>query len=243
MKECLFGRVNPTIIFQTPELMVSAPASTIYNLFILDESGSMDAVREITLRGVNELVQTVKGLALEFPDKKQIVGLTTFNGLGIKERLFLEDASALRELTSVDYQPASLTPLHDAIGYSVSKLRNILVATGAANFQVLVTVLTDGEENASKEYTRPVIHQLIEELKGQGWTFTYIGANHNVDRAADGLAIENKLAFTQSEEEMTVMFSKEKAARRRFNLKPQPEQFNERPKADYFDDDEPVRLD
>ena len=219
----------------------SAPQSTVYNLLILDESGSMEVVREATIRGFNELVQSVQGLAREFADKKQVVSLTTFNGAGIREKLFLQESSALQPLTLADYRPDSMTPLHDAIGQSVSKLRNVLTSTGAVNYQVLVTVLTDGEENASKEFTRPVIRQLIEQLKAQGWTFTYIGANHDVDRAADGLAIDNKLTFTQNAEEMDAMFVKERSARRRFNLKPLADSSPGKLKADYFDDDEPAR--
>ena len=216
------------------------PLRTVYNLLILDESGSMEVVREATIRGFNELVQSVQGLAREFADKKQVVSLTTFNGAGIRETLFLQDASALQPLTLADYRPDSMTPLHDAIGQSVSKLRNVLATTGAVDYQVLVTVLTDGEENASKEFTRPVIRQLIEQLKEQGWTFTYIGANHDVDRAADGLAIDNKLAFTQNAAEMDVMFTKERLSRRRYNMKPLEDFAPGKSKADYFDDDEPA---
>ena len=211
--------------------------TTVYNLLILDESGSMGVVREATVRGFNELVQSIQGLAQEFPTNKQVVTLTTFNSSGIKDKLFLQEAEALRPLSLADYQPQALTPLHDAIGETVSKLRNVLASTGATNYQVLVTVLTDGEENASKEYTRPVIHGLIEQLKEQGWTFTYIGANHDVDRAADGLAIDNKLAFSQDEGEMSEMFAKERAARFRFNAKSAKDPFGGKPKADYFDED------
>lgn len=84
---------------------------------------------------------------------------------------------------------------------------------------------------------RPVILQLIEQLKEQGWTFTYIGANHDVDRAAEGLAIDNKLAFTQNAKEMDVMFAKEMTSRRRFNLKPREGLAPRKAKADYFDDE------
>ena len=216
------------------------PPGTVYNLLILDESGSMDVVRQTTVSGFNELVQTVQGLAREFSEKKQVVTLTTFNGLGINEKLFMQEASALQQLTLADYKPASMTPLHDAIGQSVSKLRNILTATGATSAQVLVTVLTDGEENASKEYSQAAVRKLVEELKAENWTFTYIGANHNVDHAADGLAIDNKLAFTQNVEEMGIMFQKERNARRRYNLKAMEAPFGDRQKADYFDDDEPA---
>ena len=231
----------PFSFYALTRMEQSVTQNSVYNLLILDESGSMEVVREATIRGFNELVQSVQGLAREFPEKKQVVSLTTFNGAGIREKLFLQESSALQPLTMADYRPDSMTPLHDAIGQSVSKLRNVLITTGAANYQVLVTVLTDGEENASKEFTRPVIRQLIEQLKEQNWTFTYIGANHDVDQAADGLAIDNKLAFTQNAEEMDAMFIKERYARRRYNLKPLPDSSPGKPKADYFDEDEPAR--
>ena len=90
----------------------------------------------------------------------------------------------------------SISCLH--LGQSVSRLRNVLSTTGATDYQVLVTGLTDGEENTSKEFTRPVIRQLIEQLKEQSWMFTYIGTNHGVDRVANGLSIDNKLTFSQT---------------------------------------------
>lgn len=229
-----FHILHPTLM-NTP-----VTTSTIYNLLILDESGSMEIVRQTTINGFNELIQTVQGLAREFPEKKQVVTLTTFNGLGIKEKLFMQEASTLLPLTSADYRPNSMTPLHDAIGMSVSKLRTVLATTGTTNYQVLVTVLTDGEENASTEFSRPVIHQLVEELKAQGWTFTYIGANHDVHRAADGLAFENKLAFSQNEAEMSAMFRKESRARRNFSLRSVKDLVAGKPRADYFDDQEPA---
>ena len=197
-------------------------------------------VRNSSPENTPSLLGTIH-LTREFPDKKQVVSLTTFNGVGIREKLFLQESSALQSLTLADYRPDSMTPLHDAIGQSVSKLRNVSTTTGAANYQVLVTVLTDGEENASEEFARPLIYRLVEQLKEQGWTFTYIGANHDVDLMADGLATDNKLVFTQNAEEMDAMFIMERYARRRYNLKPLQESSAGKPKADYFDDDEPAR--
>ena len=101
----------------------ATPLETVYNLILLDESGSMEIVRDTTIRGFNELVQTVQGLSEEFPQKKQLVSLTTFNGLAVKERLFLQEAHSLRPLALADYRPNASTPLHDAIGQGVSKPR------------------------------------------------------------------------------------------------------------------------
>ena len=209
-------------------------SGTVYNLIILDESFSMEMVREPTVRGFNELVQSVQELAREFPQKKQMVSLTTFNGVGVQEKLFLQDATTLQPLTLADYCPTSMTPLHDAMGQSLNKLRQVLATTEAADYQVLVTVLTDGEENASKQYSLPMIRDLVEQLKQQGWTFAYIGTNHDVDKAAEGLAIDNKLCFSQNAVQMGAMFEKERYARRRYNLKPKEEVCSSKPKADYF---------
>ena len=60
----------------------------MYNLLSLDESGSKDLVREATVSGFNELVQSVQGLARELPANKQVVTLMTFKSSGIKEKLF-----------------------------------------------------------------------------------------------------------------------------------------------------------
>ena len=208
------------------------PPAAVHNLIILDESGSMDIVCETTVRGFNELVQTVQGLAREFPDKAQLVSLTTFNGLGIRGKLFMQPVANLQPLTLDDYIPTATTPLFDAIGQSVTRLRNCLEAEGGKPHQVLVTVLTDGEENASKEYTRAAVSELIAGLQAQGWTFTYIGANHDVSAVSASLSIGSNLSFNQNDAEMKQMFAKERAARRRYNL-------NAEESADYFADDTP----
>lgn len=127
-----------------------------------------------------------------------------------------------------------MTPLHDAMGQSLNKLRQVLATTEAADYQVLVTVLTDGEENASKQYSLPMIHDLVEQLKQQGWTFAYIGTNHDVDKAAEGLAIDNRLCFVQNAVQMGTMFETERYARRQYNLKLMEEEYSGKPKADYF---------
>ena len=216
-------------------MIIPPPAGTVYNLLILDESGSMDVVRDTTIRGFNELVQTVQGLAREFPQKQQIVSFTTFNGLGIREKLFMQPAAGLRPLTAADYHPDAMTPLLDAIGQSVIKLRNALAATGSTGHQVLVTILTDGEENSSREFTQAAISQLIAELKTKGWTFTYIGANHDVARTAAALSIDNQLAFTQNDTEMAAMFERERSSRRRYTASAAPA-----PAGTYFAEEPPT---
>ena len=62
----------------------------------------------------------------------------------------------------------------------------------------MVTILTDGLENASKEYDQKAIKSLVEELKSKGWVFAFMGANQNVEEVAFSLSIQNHILFDAS---------------------------------------------
>lgn len=135
----------------------------VHNLIILDESGSMEAIKRATITGFNEVVQTIKGVEKQFPEQEHFVSLVTFNGLGIKTKLFNKKVKSLKEIEERTFQPEASTPLFDAIGFSVNKLRREIESQKDSN--VLVTILTDGEENASEEYSGASIKNLIDEMK------------------------------------------------------------------------------
>ena len=63
---------------------------------------------------------------------------------------------------------------------------------------VVVTIITDGMENDSKEYTGAAVKQLVEQLRGEGWTFTYMGANQDSTEIAFNLSIRNSRNFDYS---------------------------------------------
>lgn len=183
----------------------------VHNLIILDESGSMDSIKGKIIEGFNEIVQTVKGIEKQFPDQEHFISLITFNGLGQKILHFIDPVSKLNTIDYTQYKPDASTPLFDALGFSFAKMRQVV--ENVDNCNVLVTIMTDGEENASKEYTGKAIKQLIEELKLKNWTFTYIGTDHDVEKFADSLSINNKMAFKKDSAGIKAMFSKERNAR------------------------------
>ena len=189
----------------------------VYNLIILDESGSMSSIKESTISGFNEVVQTIKGIEIKFPDQQHFISLVTFNGLGIKTILDKTPVADLLQINPDSYNPDSMTPLYDAIGLSVLKLKMDVAAL--KNVNVLVTILTDGMENASKEFNHTQINKLITEQKKLGWTFTYIGANHNVEKVAHSISITNTMTFMANEPDMAVLFHRENSARVRFSQK------------------------
>ncbi|MBK9248804.1 MAG: hypothetical protein IPM69_11970 [Ignavibacteria bacterium] len=103
------------------------------------------------------------------------------------------------------------------MGFAIAKLRKSL--EHKTDYNVLVTIMTDGEENASKEYSGKQIKQLVEELKLQKWTFTYIGTDHDVDAFAMSISITNTMTFTKNEADMKDMFDKERSARTKYSEK------------------------
>ena len=189
----------------------------VHNLIILDESGSMESIKKSIIQGFNEIVQTVKGIAKEFPEQEHLISLISFNGLGQKILHFIDPVEKLEQINDSRYKPDASTPLYDAMGFGFAKLRQVLADT--KDFNVLVTIMTDGEENASKEYNAPAIKSMIEELKQNNWTFTYIGADHDVDKFARNISIPNSMTFQKNEEGIKGMFDKERKARVSFSKK------------------------
>ena len=189
----------------------------VHNLIILDESGSMESIKEPIIRGFNELVQTVKGIEKDFPEQEHLISFVTFNGRGRNVIHFTEPAAKLEAINSRSYQPNSSTPLYDAMGDSITSLRQALEKK--TDYNVLVTILTDGEENASKEYNGDAIKKLVEEMKQSGWTFTYIGADHDVEKFAMNISITNTMTFQKNQADMDRMFAREKAARASYSSK------------------------
>ena len=101
-------------------------------------------------------------------------------------------------LTDETYVPGSSTPLYDAMGRTLTKLEKEL--KGDENHSVVVTVITDGYENDSHEYGLAAIKALVEHLKEEGWSFAYMGTDHDVHGVSVSLSITNVVKFEKTEE-------------------------------------------
>lgn len=187
-------------------------AQRIFNLIILDESGSMELIKCEAISGFNETVQTIVSAQKAHPLQQHFVSLVTFNTDAVR---LVYDKVAVMEVPMIDeqtYRPCCGTPLYDAMGAAILSLQR----TVSADDTVLVTVITDGEENASREFKGEQIKRLVEQKRAEGWVFTYIGTNQDVSRVAQTLSINNSIAFSYSEEGTKEMFKHEKACRSRF---------------------------
>ena len=181
----------------------------IFNLLILDESGSMCSIEKQAIDGVNETLQSVRAAQKKYEDQEYYVSFVTFNSSSIKTVLDRVEATKVEDITPAQYNPSCSTPLYDAIGKSVMELKKSV----AENDKVLVTIITDGYENASREYSERSVKSLTEKLGQRGWTFAYIGANQDAMAVSHGLGIKNAMNF-EATVCGTVMMSQKLAASR-----------------------------
>ena len=181
----------------------------IFNLIILDESGSMYSIKNLAVTGVNETVQTIKSAQEQYEDQEHLVSLVTFNSKSVKTIWDRQSADSVNEIGDNDYRPNCGTPLYDAMGRALNELRGYV----ADNDKVLVTVITDGYENASVEYSGTAIKALVEELRAKGWVITYIGANQDVEKVASAISVTNVMDFQSTHAGTSDMFCKERCVR------------------------------
>ena len=189
-------------------------AKRVFNLIVVDESGSMSIIRQQAFAGMNETLQTVREMQKKFPDQEQRVTLVTFDSDHTMWHYDNEPAADTRNLDWNAYRPSAATPLYDAMGKAISKV----MAQTEGGDNVLVTVITDGEENSSQEWTLKMIRSMVEKLKQQHWTFTLIGTdNLDVETMAQSFAIDEHLKFHQDMAGTKAMFARERRSRERYN--------------------------
>ena len=189
-------------------------ATRVHNLIIVDESGSMECIRKQAFTGMNETLQTVRMMQKKYPNQLQYVTLLTFDSEHTKLHYDNTPADKTADIAWKAYNPCAATPLYDAIGKGVSKV-NAQVEDGD---HVLVTIITDGYENSSNEWTLKMVRTLIEKLKKQNWTFTLIGTdNLDVEEMAHSFAIDEHLEFQQDDEGTKAMFARERRSRECYN--------------------------
>lgn len=187
----------------------------VYNLVILDKSGSMESIRKEAIDGYNETLGSIRAAQLKHLDTQDyFVSLAAFCDCGIDmiyDKTPIKDAE---KLTWDKYDPCCCTPLFDAIGKTVKKKKKD--TKDIEDAAVLVTIITDGYENSSKEWTGPMVKKLIDECKTEGWMFSFIGAGEDVVKVATTISITNTVVWEQTSEGTAAMFENENHARNRF---------------------------
>lgn len=156
--------------------------------FILDETGSMMDVRDTAIKSFNEFIESMVSTKT-----KANMTLTKFNST-IGAQIVYTDVPVekVERLTEKTYMPNSMTPLYDAIGKTLRELESKAVK----GQKVMVIILTDGLNNASKEFTKEGIASMIKDRIADGWEFSYLGANQDAWVVSEGLGIPMVMAAT-----------------------------------------------
>ena len=192
----------------------------IYNLIIVDESGSMSHLREVTLSGINETIGTIRNAQNEFAQTQvHTLTLVTFDTDSNRPavRTMIDNQPIANVKKFRDYMPNGCTPLYDAMGQSLTRLHTLI--KGDVDASAVVTVLTDGLENASREWNAQSLRKLIEQLKQEGWSFSYMGSAHDVKEVTDLLSIENVVEFSHDQLGAGNTWGRERSSRRAYYQK------------------------
>ncbi len=161
--------------------------TTTHYILIMDESSSMSNVKQETLTSLNEQIENCRKIAREMGEEAISLSLSFFN-THVRKVFVRQNPARVGLLTSVDYKPGGYTALLDAVGMSIQETE----AKVLPNDDVVMLVLTDGQENASQFFTFRQIAQQIERLKATGkWTFSFMGADIDAWDLASRLSISN----------------------------------------------------
>ena len=165
-------------------------------IFVIDESGSMHGTESDVIGGFNSFIEQQK------TQEYGKIDVTLYKFNDECSRIFNDlPLSEIRSLGSSDYTPGGTTALYDAIGIAVSKAdkNNSHLKPEYKPDMVMMVVITDGHENASREYNSKTVKQLIQDHeKNENWQFIYLGADLNNFSDADELGIKYRASSRKS---------------------------------------------
>lgn len=160
---------------------------------VLDRSGSMASVATDTIGGFNTFLAeqkkqpgTAKLTLAQFDDVYEIV----HDGKAIAD---------VPNLTAQTFVPRGSTALLDAIGNTINRAGARLSAMSEADRpgKVIVVILTDGQENASHEFSKHKINDMIAlQRDTYKWDFVFIGANQDAIATAADIGIRQDSALS-----------------------------------------------
>ena len=158
-------------------------------ILILDKSGSMSGTESDTAGGFNSLIEKQKSELTN-------AWVTTWLFNGQTELLY--DRIPIREvkpMTAADIEVGGNTALYDAVGNAIKRTELIQKHLRKEDVPdlTLVAIMTDGYENASRQYNNSEIRELIEQKKQDGWEFLFLAAGIDAKEEAERIAIPQYL--------------------------------------------------
>lgn len=167
---------------------------------ILDRTGSMQAIRDDTIGGFNAFLAEQQAQPGE-----ATMTLVQFDSRDPYEVIHhFVPLAQVAELTRETFVPRATTPLLDAMGRGINDLERTLAGMPESHrpSRVVLVIITDGQENASREFSRPVIEKMIKEKQAEDWQFVFLSADLDaIGEALDrGVAGQSVMGFDKSTE-------------------------------------------
>ena len=162
-------------------------------VFILDRSGSMDQLTDDTIGGFNSMIEQQKQ-----EDGEAYVTTVLFSSshTTLHDHVNIQD---IRPMTKKDYVPMGMTALLDSVGYTINSIGQRLSDTpeNERPEKVIFVITTDGFENASQEFTRSKVKEMIEHQQEKySWVFMFLGAN--IDAVSEGASLGIKSGYSKT---------------------------------------------
>lgn len=151
---------------------------------VLDQSGSMNSIKQATMEGFNSFVLA----------NNELPGITTHLLTLFNQDVEVGDLQTLKiqQLNDANYHPSSTTSLYDAIGKTINKTGLVLgnLPEDGRPDKVMFLIVTDGQENSSREFNQDQIFKMIKLQREQySWEFVFMGANQDCYAVSDALYI------------------------------------------------------
>jgi hypothetical protein len=168
--------------------------------FLLDRTGSMEAIRDDTIGGFNAYLDGLKGdgtTSIDFT-------LVQFDSMSIDKIHVQVPVASVPKLTRETYEPRASTPLIDAAYKTIKAVEESLNGNKAT--KVVICIQTDGQENSSVEHSWNELNALVKEKAALGWQFNFMGVGIDAyDQGARmGIAPAATMAYDHRDREATV---------------------------------------
>jgi hypothetical protein len=167
--------------------MVTTQGDRTHFSVILDRTGSMESIREDTIGGFNGFLREQQ--AQPSPATLTLVQFDSQDPYEVLQKF--APIGQVPPLTPATYVPRASTPLFDAIGRGINDLAARLDAMGAEQrpARIVFVIVTDGQENASQEFTGEKVRAMLDERRKAGWQFVFLSADEKAIRDGGCLGV------------------------------------------------------
>jgi len=164
--------------------------------FVMDASGSME--------DKSKIVESRNSFNSMLEEQKKLSGKAYLEVMAFDHNLvelFQGDLNNFKPLTEETYKPGGSTRLFDAIGTTIYKMENFIKSLDKKKKpkKVILTIMTDGEENSSKEFKAEEIKAMFEEKRKEGWEIIFLGSSEEAIKNAEfNLGLINTISISDS---------------------------------------------